>query len=255
MPFNDLKGEDRAKRMLLGAFNRQRIAGAYLFCGQDIEKIMLFTKEFAKLLNCGQSCGGCLTCRKIENSVHPDYIVIRPEGKKGIIKIDRIRELKDRISIGPSEGKRLVAVIEGADNIEAAAANSALKILEEPPEKVVIILVVSRIENLPKTVVSRCQRIIFSGLPQESPEHVDIPESSEIPDLLDYSVSISSGFGEGERKNVENKLAALLIKFREMKKIKEAKAVLNAVRDIKRMANMRITLDNMSLAFRGASHE
>jgi len=251
MPFHQLDGEDRAKRVLLGSLRNKKVPGAYLFCGHDAEKMKAFAKELSKLLSCEKACGICLNCRKIDGMVHPDHITVVPEGKKGIIKIDRVRELKDRIKYGPAEANMMTVIIESADSIEPAAGNSLLKMLEEPPKNVLFILLSGNPDNLPATVVSRCQKIIFSGAPAASAEEVMAAEESGIAGALEYSSGLSSGYGDGERKNAEKKLERLSEIYMELGKPERTKIVLEAIKGLKKMANIRLALDSMSLKLGG----
>jgi len=92
---------------------------------------------------------------------HPDiYWVSRPEDKQGIA-IDQIRALVADLSLTSYEGGGKTAVLEPADLMNAAAANSLLKTLEEPQGDALLLLVVDRMGRLPATIVSRCQRIDF----------------------------------------------------------------------------------------------
>ena len=92
---------------------------------------------------------------------HPDvYWVSRPEDKQGIA-IDQIRALVADLSLTSYEGGGKTAILEPADLMNAAAANSLLKTLEEPQGDALLLLVVDRMGRLPATIVSRCQRIDF----------------------------------------------------------------------------------------------
>jgi len=252
MGFENIPGEIRAKKIISGALKTGRIANSYIFCGQNVDQIAEFTKEFAKLLNCETACGKCLNCTKITSGTHPDFIVVMPEGKKSIIKIDRIRDLKNRIKIGPAEGTYLVVSIMNADSIEIEAANSLLKMLEEPPQGVVFVLITSRMDSLPKTVVSRCQGVIFAN--QNDVEDIDaeLPSGSDVWSLLKFSSSLSeSSSKEAERDKLEKKLRILSAEFFRARKLRESRIVLNAIRDIKKMANTRLLMDRMSLCLGG----
>lgn len=247
MALLELKGELRAKRMLCGAYEKDRIPSSYLFCGPDTHLMKRFAIEFAKLLDHGPECPSCQAYQRMEKGVHPDLMIVVPEGKKGVIKMDAIRRVKERIQLGPAEAKRLVVIFENADMIETSAANSFLKMLEEPPDKVLFILITSKQNVLPLTVSSRCQKIHFSSIPQEQIEEVDLPGSADVYTLLDYSGRISSGRGEGERKAVEKKLISLAKKYRQLHMLSNARTVLEAIVKIKRMGSIRLTLDSMAL--------
>jgi DNA polymerase-3 subunit delta' len=122
-------------------------------------------ETFAKLLNCeapveGEPCGICSQCKKADSGNHPDIIIIRPEGNS--IKIGQMRALQEKIYFRCYEGKFKVIMIDDADLMTIEAANSLLKILEEPPESTVYILIAGDINKLPATIQSRCQAVPFS---------------------------------------------------------------------------------------------
>lgn len=94
---------------------------------------------------------------------HPDtYWIHRQEDRQSIL-IEQIRGLVGDLALTSHQGMGKTAVIEPADLMNNAAANSLLKTLEEPSGDALIILVVDRMGRLPATIVSRCQRIDFSA--------------------------------------------------------------------------------------------
>ncbi len=88
-----------------------------------------------------------------------DCKLINPDEGKKIISIDQIRSLKSFMLLTSLKGKGKVAIINPADAMNKAAANSLLKILEEPPQETLIILISESNNNLPKTIISRVQII------------------------------------------------------------------------------------------------
>ena len=88
----------------------------------------------------------------------PDCKLINPDEGKEIISIDQIRALKSFMLLTSLKGKGKVAIINPAHAMNRAAANSLLKILEEPPQDTLIILI-TEANNLPKTIISRVQII------------------------------------------------------------------------------------------------
>ncbi len=98
---------------------------------------------------------------------HPDvHWLTRLEDKQSIL-IDQVRALVADLALTSYEGRGKTAVIEPADLMNTAAANSLLKTLEEPSGDALLVLVVDRMGRLPATIVSRCQRIEI-GLPTEN---------------------------------------------------------------------------------------
>jgi DNA polymerase-3 subunit delta' len=125
-------------------------------------------------------CGCCESCRWLLGGNHPDFRKIVPElegddevaddDKKpaaarkasattASIKIDQIRSLDDFVYVGSHRGGRRVVLIAPAEAMNMAAANSLLKMLEEPPENVHFILVSVRWRRLLPTLRSRCRTL------------------------------------------------------------------------------------------------
>ena len=98
---------------------------------------------------------------------HPDMRWISTLEDKKTISIDQIRALVSQLHLTSYEGFGKVAVIEPANNMTVNAANSLLKVLEEPPGDTLLILIADRVGKLPATIFSRCQRIDIA-LPPEA---------------------------------------------------------------------------------------
>lgn len=94
---------------------------------------------------------------------HADVLWVSKADDRQSILIDQVRALTADLALTSYEGKGQTAVIEPADTMNAAAANSLLKTLEEPSGDALLVLVVDRMGKLPATVVSRCQRIDFAA--------------------------------------------------------------------------------------------
>ncbi|TET43211.1 DNA polymerase III subunit delta', partial [Candidatus Aerophobetes bacterium] len=166
MSFEEIRGQRRAIRILQNEVAAGSISGAYLFIGPDGVGKNLTALNFAKVLNCKEgkidSCDRCSSCRKIDRLSHPDLRIIEP--REDSIKIEQIRTLKREVAYSLYEGKKKVWIIRDADKFTQEAANSLLKILEEPPPQVVIILISQTQEKLLPTITSRCETIPFSPL-------------------------------------------------------------------------------------------
>ena len=106
-------------------------------------------------------CGGCRDCRKANSGVHPDIIHIRREtddkGKqKKEIRVDQVREMIGQAQIMPNEADGKAFIIHDAELMNTQAQNALLKLLEEPPRGVVLILSTATPTMLLETVRSRC---------------------------------------------------------------------------------------------------
>lgn len=136
-------------------------------------------EQFAYALLCetpqidGISCGRCSSCLLIKAQTHPDFMVVEPEEDsktkktKTSIGIDQIRALMDKLSLKPQFDRYRVILIQPADALNTASANAFLKYLEEPTERTVLILVTHRMNKLPATIKSRCQKFTLP-LPDKS---------------------------------------------------------------------------------------
>lgn len=147
MYFEDIIGQEFAKKYLTNSIKNNKISHAYMFEGiEGIGKKKL-TEELAKLL---------LDISDVNNS--PDYIEIKPDGNS--IKIAQIRKLQTDIIIKPHKDYKIY-VINDAHKMTVEGQNALLKTLEEPPQYAIIILVTSNKEALLDTIKSRCEIIKF----------------------------------------------------------------------------------------------
>jgi DNA polymerase-3 subunit delta' len=121
-------------------------------------------EQFAHALLCehptveGFSCGKCSRCLLVKAETHPDFMDIKPEEIGKNITIAQIRTLIEKLSLKPQFERYRVILIHPADALNNAAANAFLKYLEEPTERTVLILVTHRMNKLPATIKSRCQK-------------------------------------------------------------------------------------------------
>lgn len=169
--FDEIKGQRKAVEMLQKSFSSGHISHAYLFHGPYGVGKMKAALIFARLINCenprdGGPCGLCSSCRKISSGNHPDVLVIKPDGAS--VKIGQMRLLQEKASYLCYEGKIKVIIIDDAHLLTTEAANSLLKILEEPPALTVFVLLTRDTKNLPVTILSRCCPIPFSFLEDET---------------------------------------------------------------------------------------
>lgn len=166
MSLKNVLGQKQITELLMNSLYNNRISHAYIFSGQKgvgKEKMAL---EFAKALNCltniNDACNQCSNCKKITHHNHQDVILIEQEGNS--IKIDQIRQLQKNLLYKAAGSKYKVFIIKQAENLTNQAANSLLKLLEEPSPNVVAILLVENTYKLLPTIKSRCQTLYFSHL-------------------------------------------------------------------------------------------
>jgi DNA polymerase-3 subunit delta' len=185
MPFRDLVDQDHAVLLLRTAVRTGRVAHAYVFVGPPGVGRYDTALAFAQLLNCeqadGDACGQCRTCALIASGQHPDVRVVDvAQGKlldpedstKTGIGIKQVLALRREVVYPPYQGRWKVYIVIDADTLTVEAANSLLKVLEEPPPRVVIVLIAESTVSLLPTVVSRCQLVRFSLIPAPAIERV-----------------------------------------------------------------------------------
>jgi len=110
----------------------------------------------------GAACGECRGCQWFTAGTHPDLIFITQMEETKSITIDQIRELGDFLSLKPHTAKHKVVIISPAEAMNLNAANSLLKLLEEPPPGSILLLVTSHPAHLPVTIRSRCSHLRFT---------------------------------------------------------------------------------------------
>lgn len=136
-------------------------------------------------------CGSCKSCRKIQSGHHPDVISIQPSGP--FIRIGQIRSLCDTLALKPFEAVFRVVVIKDAQAMNPAASNAFLKVLEEPPERTILILTAGHISDLLPTIVSRCQHIRFNPVSSKFLEKMLIKRQKLSPHEAAIIATLSNG--------------------------------------------------------------
>jgi len=158
-----------ALERLLKARDRDRLPHAVLLVGPAGLGRELAAVEAAVLLTCegmSEPWGNGSCADRVRDGVHPDVQAVLPTGAKQIIKIVQIREIVKSAAGRPYEGDRRVWILDGveAGHFGAEAANAFLKVLEEPPEHVVFILLAANPMAVLPTILSRCQRLALPGI-------------------------------------------------------------------------------------------
>jgi DNA polymerase-3 subunit delta' len=169
MSFKDVLGHEKPIRFLKQAIKNNKVGHSYLFLGNEGIGRKFVALQFAKAINClnrtdeEDSCDKCLSCKKIDQNIHPDILVLEPSGQT--LKVDQVREMQKDLSFQPYEGRRRICILTAADRMAPNMSNTLLKTLEEPPLHTVIILIANSERFLLPTIISRCQSIHFYPLP------------------------------------------------------------------------------------------
>ena len=171
MKFNELIGNEKIKQNLQKILNNNTIAHSYMFIGTKGIGKKQFAKEFAKGILCinedNKLCNNCKSCIEFVNNNNPDYYEVNLQEDENSIKIEAIRQMQKRVQELPIVSKRKVYIIDDSELMTKEAQNCLLKTLEEPPNFVTIILIVSNENLILNTIKSRCLKIYFNDLSDE----------------------------------------------------------------------------------------
>lgn len=162
--FENIIGQDYIIQTLKNSIINKNISHAYIFSGPRGTGKTSTAKVFSKAINClnpidGSPCGKCEFCTNfVEN---PDIIEIDAASNNGV---DEIRNIIDNIKLTPTNGNYKVYIIDEVHMLTMSAFNALLLTLEEPPKHAIFILATTNIENVPITILSRCQRFDFQKI-------------------------------------------------------------------------------------------
>lgn len=167
----NLIGHEWAVQLLRGQIAQGKLRHAYLFVGPQGVGRRTLALRLAQAVNCenppsaGDFCGECRACRGFAKMGHPDlHLVQRAEGDRDI-KVEAVRELSRMLALTPYEANYQVALLLNFEEASVHAANALLKTLEEPPQRVLLLLTAQSEESLPATIASRCEVLRLRPVP------------------------------------------------------------------------------------------
>lgn len=168
MGLEQLLGNEALKERLTEGLRSGRMSHSYLLTGPEGSGKRTLARLLAAAMECRgtpRPCGVCPACRKVLSGNHPDVITVDdPEHKQ--VPVDCIRAARSELFIRPNEGEKKVLLIPRAGDMNPAAQNALLKVLEEPPSYGVFLLLAPSPEALLPTIRSRCAHLRLSPLPR-----------------------------------------------------------------------------------------
>ncbi len=211
-----LVGNEKTASTVTNFIKEKRIPHAILILGDSGTGKHTLAHFLAKAIVCGESeapCSMCDNCRLAENRNHPDINIIAPdEDRKNIVK-EQIDKLRNEAFIKPHKSFKRVFLIDKADTLNTVSQNKLLKILEEPPEAVMFLLVAENKAAFLDTVISRCVVL-----------NLAVPEFSKAFQYLKNKTKYGDGeIGEAlktSQNNIGN--ALILLKGKGMTKVEAA---------------------------------
>lgn len=207
MLFSEIPGLNEIKSHLIKSVRTNHVAHALLFDGEAGTATLPMALAFANYINCQNpsdtdACGVCPSCQKINKIAHPDFLFAYPTAggkkvlsenfikewrlflqnnpfgtlsdwleeidiKQGNIPVEESRQIIQNLSLKSYEGGYKIVLIWMVEAMGQSAANALLKILEEPPEKTIFLLITANINRLLTTIISRTQRVAIRNTNSE----------------------------------------------------------------------------------------
>ncbi len=152
-------GNVKTTQTVINFIKECRIPHAILIVGDSGNAKNQLADFLATAIVCGKSeapCDVCNNCKAALSKNHPDIMSIAPEDNKKSIAVDQVRELRKEAFIKPHMANKRVFIINQADTMNAPSQNALLKVLEEPPESVMFLLVGENKAAFLDTIISRC---------------------------------------------------------------------------------------------------
>ncbi|NHC16131.1 DNA polymerase III subunit delta' [Motilibacter deserti] len=187
-----LRAASEAAAEILAGGTGPAMTHAWLFTGPPGSGRSLAARAFAAALQCPRGgCGECAACRTARSGTHADVEVVTTRLLS--IGVAEARGLVERASRRPSGGRWQVIVVEDADRLTEQAANTLLKVLEEPPPRTVWLLCAPSLEDVLPTIRSRCRHLGLRTPPPEAVAEVLTRRDGIDPAMAAFAARASQG--------------------------------------------------------------
>ena len=211
----EVMGQEPITQTLLTALEQDRVAHAYLFTGPRGTGKTSTARILAKAINClgtdgrGEPDNSCAVCEEIDQGSFLDLVEIDGASNRGI---DDIKGLREKAGFAPAQARRKTYIIDEVHQLTKPAFNALLKTLEEPPGNVVFILATTEPQDIPLTIMSRCQRFDFRRINLEAMTK----QLTQIGDAEGFQLSaetlhVVARAASGSLRDAENLLEQLVL--------------------------------------------
>ena len=191
-----VRGLDAAVHLLERSLDEDRLHHAYLFVGPAHVGKMTLATELAQAATCAEGDDNCRA--RVAAGIFPDVRFLgigggEDDAPKTLIGIDAIRDTIAMAHLRPFEGARHVFIFDGAERLSGDAANALLKLLEEPPPNVLLVLLAEDAESVLPTVRSRCLAVELRPMPVAEVARVLREEHGQSAEQAETAARLSRG--------------------------------------------------------------
>lgn len=220
MNYADFEFDEALRQRLESLYSQNRQPHAIVIEGADTEKcekLALFLTMRAVCRAENKPCGMCEQCIKAKQQAHPDIYYARPEKKSQIYSIEQMRDIIDNASIRPNEADIKIFVFRNAEKrLSPVVQNSFLKLLEEPPQNCLFLLLCNNSKGLLNTILSRCTVITVKGEESYSEQSLELAKSVAEGTIAPSEWQLLSALSDfSDRKLADETLAILAVIFRD----------------------------------------
>lgn len=242
--FRDIIGQEQIKEHLQNALAMKKISHAYIINGEKASGKEFIADIFAMTLQCEKGgkepCQSCHSCKQALSGNQPDIIKVTHE-KPNTIGVDDVRtQINSDVAIKPYSSPYKIYIMNEAEKMTVQAQNALLKTLEEPPEYAIILLLVTNLNTLLPTILSRCVILNMKPVSDEKVRRF-LMETMELPD---YKADVCVAFARGnigkakalavseDFENVKNE-ALSLVKYIQDMELHEVIAAIKKITEYK----------------------